>query len=225
MLDDMRVLRDAADGYRAAAAAAGVPWPDGSGAAAGPAPGLVHRLFDVDHVAEQLTWLESQRWDSSQLFPAGGRLLPWPVAANAAATLDLLACSVGTPFPWRHQMPLFRFSTLLFTFVLTGDHEGEIWRYEITPDTWDPVRAAPSLAALFTQWSRGLAAGVVYTRPAGSRLYVGDPSRSLGQLDALRRNASDLDPLAFPVTLSLDPLLRERQLDCGVDLDCVDAGF
>ena len=67
--------------------------------------------------------------------------------ATAGASLSDLAGSVGTPFPWRRQMPLFRFSVVVFTFVLEGDHEGEIWRYEIGPDHWDTVRAAPSLAA------------------------------------------------------------------------------
>ena len=225
MLDDLRVLRDAADGYRAAATAAGVTWPGGSRAGAGPVPELVHRLFGVGHVAGQLAWLESQRWDSGRLFPGGGDLLPWPSAADASAALDLLAYSVGTPFPWRHQMPLFRFSFLVFTFVLAGDHEGEIWRYEISPDTWDPVRAAPSLAALFTQWTRGLAAGVVHFRPADGWLHVGDPTGSPGPLDVLRDRAPELDPPAFPVSLTLEPLLRDRQSECGVDLRCVDAGF
>src|SRR3954465_9013115 len=100
MLDDMRVLHDAANGYRAAATAAGVTWPDDSGTGgAAPVPDLVHRLFDVDHVADQLTWLESQRWGSGPLFPGGGRLLPWPTAEDAAETLGLLSLSVGTPFP------------------------------------------------------------------------------------------------------------------------------
>jgi hypothetical protein len=226
MLDDMRVLRDAADGYRAAATAAGVTWPDDSGTGGDdPVPGLVHRLFAVDHVAEQLAWLESQRWGSGRLFPGGGQMVAWPAAEDAGEALGLLSLSVGTPFPWRHQMPLFRFSVLVFTIVLAGDHEGEIWRYEIAPDTWDPVRASPSLAGLFTQWTRGLEAGVVWFREDDRWLRVGDPTGVPDELEVLRDRAPDLDPLAFPVSMTGEPLLRERQVECGVDLACVDAGF
>lgn len=41
----------------------------------------------------------------------------------------------------------------------------------------------------------------------------------------LRQQAPDLGPVAFPVDMSLEPLLRERQRECGVDLDCIDRGF
>ena len=94
--------------------------------------------------------------------PAGaaqrGWRMPWPEGGDA---LDYLGLSIGTPFPWRQQLPLFFFDAVLYTFVLAGDHEGEIWRYEISPDAWDSVRAATSLATLFDQWTRGIAAGVV----------------------------------------------------------------
>ncbi|MGW3607034.1 hypothetical protein ACWD5O_30340, partial [Micromonospora sp. NPDC005161] len=60
----MRVLRDAAAEYRAAATAAGVEWPEHAEAPVAQPPDLVYRLFDVDHVAEQLTWFQSQGWHS-----------------------------------------------------------------------------------------------------------------------------------------------------------------
>jgi hypothetical protein len=60
MLDDMPVLVAAARSYRAAAAAAGVAWPEQDGTHGGPPPTVAYRLFDVDHVPEQLTWLQSQ---------------------------------------------------------------------------------------------------------------------------------------------------------------------
>ena len=69
-------------GYRAAATAAGVAWPDHAEAAGGQAPELVYRLFDVDHVAEQLIWLQSQGWHSRRLLPDGGWVLPWPTDAG-----------------------------------------------------------------------------------------------------------------------------------------------
>ncbi|MEU4428030.1 hypothetical protein AB0F81_46030 [Actinoplanes sp. NPDC024001] len=124
MLDDLDVLRDAVRRYRDAAAAAGFDWPDQPEAPAGPAPEQVHRIFAVDHVAEQLTWLTAQPWHDLEALPDGGSMEPWPPGADA---LDYLSMSVGTPFPWREQLPLFRFDRLLYTFVLAGEHEGEIW--------------------------------------------------------------------------------------------------
>ncbi|WP_206314666.1 hypothetical protein [Streptomyces coryli] len=214
----MTVLRNAAAGYRAAATAAGLDWPE---PAAPPtaAPELVHRLFDVDHVAEQLTWLQSQGWDAERLLPGGGLTLPWPADGDA---LDDLSLSIGVPFPWRQQLPLFHFEYLFFTFVLAGDHEGEIWRYEIPPDTWDAVPAAPSLAALFSQWTRGIETGAVRLDPSSGWLMVGsgtgndyDTIRELQELDP------GLDPLAFPISMPNHPLLRARQAAAGVDTSCV----
>jgi hypothetical protein len=148
MLDDMRTLHEAAEAYRAAATATGLDWPEQADTQGAHPPDLVYRLFDVDHVPEQLSWLESQGWDSSPLFPNRGYLRPWPTDDTAGESLDLLSLSVGTPFHWRHQIPLFGFSgDVVYTFVLEGDREGEIWRYLISPDLWDPVCAAPSLAA------------------------------------------------------------------------------
>ncbi|MEV4423125.1 hypothetical protein AB0L40_24575 [Patulibacter sp. NPDC049589] len=218
MLDDMGDLRDAVVGYRAAAIAAGLTW--SAAATSGEPPDLVHRLFDVDHVAEQLVWLQSLGWDG-RLLPNGGYLLPWPTAGSEA--LESLAFSIGTPFGWRHQVPLFHFDFLLYTFVLAGDHEGEIWRYEISPDAWDAVRAATSLAALFRQWTRGIAAGVVVHRDQTGWLQVGDGVRR--DVDMLLERMPDLDPLAFPVSMPEQPLLRARQRECGVDTDCIERGF
>ena len=216
MLDDMPVLRDAVDAYRAAATAAGVAWPDRA-AASGPPPDLVYRLFDVDHVAEQLSWLVGQGWDSEPLLPEGGVLLPWP--ADIGEPLDSLCFSFATPFPWRRQLPLFQFDLILFTFVLSGEHEGEIWRYEVRPDTWDSVRAATSLSAVFTEWTKGIAAGVVRYVPLLRWLQVGG---SGDPFPLLVQRSPELDPFAFPVSISDEPLLRARQRDCDVDMDRID---
>jgi hypothetical protein len=217
MLDDLAVLRAAAEAYRAAATAAGVVWPDHADPPVGRPPDLVHRLFDVDRVAEQLTWLQSRGWDSRRLFPNGGWLLPWPTGADARESLDNLSFSVGTPFPWRHQLPLFHFEIILYTFVLAGEHEGEIWRYEFSPDALDAVRAATSLAALFTEWTKGIAAGVVSYSDLHKWLVVDDNGVS---------SSTDLDLFAFPVSVPLThhPQLRARQRECGVDMDHIGRG-
>lgn len=222
MLDDMTVLRDAAAGYRAAATAAGIVWLDPVDPSGGPPPDLVYRLCDVDHVAGQLTWLYAQGWISRRLLPEGAYLLPWP--ADLDETLNSLHFSVGTPFPWRQQLPLLRHESIVYTFVLEGDREGEIWRYENEPDAWASVRAAISLAALFTEWTKGIDAGVVaYDHHAGW-LQVGRDSHD--PFNAILDRAPGLDPLAFPVSaLSNEPLLRSRQRDCGVDMNCIDRGF
>jgi hypothetical protein len=213
MLDDMRVLRTAVDEYRAAATAAGVAWPDRA-AASRPPPDLVYRLFDVDHLAEQLIWLVSQGWDSQPLLPEGGGLLPWPT--DAGEPLDSLSFSFATPFPWRHQMPLFHFGEMVYTFVLAGEREGEIWRYEFRPDTWDSVRAATSLTTVFNEWTKGIATGVVGYGPHVPWLQVGDAG---DPFSVLVGRSPELDPFAFPVSISDEPLLRARQRECGVDMD------
>lgn len=219
MLDDTSVLREAVGDYRAAATAAGLTWPEPlAPPGEQPPPDRVYRLFDVDHVAEQVTLLHSQGWGPHRLLPNGGWLLPWP--ADSGEALNNLSLSVGVPFPWRHQLPLFHFEYLIYTFVLAGDHEGEIWRYEIAPDAWDGVRAATSLAALFTEWTRGIVAGVVYYEDLNGCLLVGERGRR--DVEVLLERTSTLDPLAFPVSMPEQPLLRERQVECGVDMACVD---
>jgi hypothetical protein len=220
MLDDIPALHDAVEGYRAAATAAGIAWPDHPDPPSAQPPDLVHRLFDVNHVAEQLTWLQSQEWHSQRLLPQGGWLLPWP--ADVRETFNSLHFSIGTPFPWRHQMPLFRFDMILYTFVLTGDHEGEIWRYENDPDAWASVRAATGLAALFTEWTKGIEAGAVFYEPHLRWLQVGRDTHD--PFDAILKRTPELDPFAFPVPAWNEPLLRARQRECGVDIDCIDRG-
>ena len=225
MLDEMRALRDAAQAYRAAATAAGLVWPEQADTQGAQPPDLdlVCRLFDVDHVPEQLSWLESQGWDSSWLFPNGGRLLPWPTDDTASESLRQLSFSVATPFHWRHQFPLFRFNVYVFTFVLDGGHEGEIWRYLISPDQWDPVCAAPSLAALFTEWTKGIAAGVVDYQEHNKWLRVGE-TPGTRPFEVLQQRVPDLDPMAFAIDIPVQ-VMQERQRECGVDLDCIDRGF
>ncbi|GAA5179323.1 hypothetical protein GCM10023322_08970 [Rugosimonospora acidiphila] len=227
MLDSLRVLRGAAEAYRTAATAAGLAWPDHAAAerpdlGGEPAPDLVHRLFAVDQVAEQLSWLQAQGWDSQRLFPNGGWLLPWPT--DVGETLDKLSFTIGTPFPWRQQIPLFQFDLIVYTFVLAGEHEGEIWRYEASPDAWDSVRASTSLAALFTQWADGIAGGVVSYRELDQWLIVG--AHVQDPFQELLERAVDLDPFAFPVSVPYPwwSRLRERQRECGVDLECIERG-
>lgn len=212
-LDDPRVLRDAVGAYRAVATAAGIAWPGHAGTTGGQPPGLAHRIFDVDRIAPQLTWLESQGWNSRRLLPDGGWIMPWPTDAGEA--LDYLSFSIGTPFPWRHQMPLFHFDFTVYTFVLKDEHEGEVWRYEWGSDLWDSVRAATSLATLFTEWTKGIAAGVVSYRNLDQWLLVDDQ---------LLDEAVDLDPFAFPVSITNEPLLRAYQRECGVDMHCISRG-
>lgn len=223
MLDAMPVLRDAVDAYRATATAAGIAWPGRADPPGGQPPDLVYRIFDVDHVAEQLIWIHSQGLESAPVLPEGGGVMPWP--SDVGKSLGYLHFSVGTPFPWRHQLPLFFFGNLMYAFVLKGDHEGEIWRYEYDPDTWGSVCAATSLAALFTQWTEGIAAGVVAPGQYVRWLQVGDGVND--PFDVLLERTPDLDPFAFPVSVPYPhlPLLRARQRECGVDMDCIDRGF
>jgi hypothetical protein len=42
--------------------------------------------------------------------------------------------------------------------------------------------------------------------------------------DVLWQRAPDVDPFAFSDNIP-QPLMRQRQRKCGVDLDCVDRGF
>jgi len=224
MLDDMRALRNAAEAYRAAATAVGLVWPDPADAQGAQSPDidLVRRLFDVDHVPEQLIFPQSQGWDAGTPFPNRGYLLPLPTHDTARHSFNMLSFAVGTPFHWRHQVPIFYFSgDVVFTFVLEGEHEGEIWRYLISPDQWDPVRAAPSLAALFTEWARGITAGALYLETGNYLLVEEGDGRAF---DVLRRRAPGIDPFAFSDDIP-QPLMRERQRECGVDLDCIDRGF
>ncbi|PPA62136.1 hypothetical protein BAW75_00535 [Micromonospora chalcea] len=221
MLDDMRVLRDAVAEYRAAATAAGLDWPEHAEAPAGQPPGSVYRIFGVDHVAEQLAWFQSQNWPPRRLLPNGGWIMPWP--ADGGEELDTLAISIGTPFPWRHQVRLFNFEHLVYTFVLAGEYEGEIWRYEFTPDVWGSARAATSLAALFTGWTKGIAAGAVVHDDLNGWLQVREDGQD--EVAVLRERVPDVDFLTFPVYVADESLLRARQRECGVDMDCIERGF
>jgi hypothetical protein len=224
MLDEMRVLRAAVQDYRAAALAAapGRPGPADTQDAQPPDLKLVHRVFDVDHVPEQLIWLQNEGRHPTWPCPGRGAMLRWPTDnPTALASLHRLSFSICTPFHWRHQIPLFEFQPYLYTFVLEDGHEGEIWRYLISPDLWDPARAAPSLAALFTAWTNGIAAGVIYYQPLDGRLMIGEPTEEVHPFDVIRQQAPDLDPFAFPIDIP-DAAMRQRQRECGVDLDCID---
>lgn len=218
MLDDMPVLRGAVEAYRTAATAAGVPWPDDGDRRDRLPLDVLCQVFDVDHIAEQPIWLRSQGWLYERVLPDGAFMLPW---TDADELLNYLSFAVATPFHWRHQLPLFFIDHLVFTFVLTGDREGEVWRYQIDADDWNPVRAAPSLATLFTEWTKGFAANVYDRSPYDSWLHIGYGGRD--PFDMLRERA--LDPFAFPVRISSYPhadLIRARQRECGVDADRAD---
>ncbi|MFE5211564.1 hypothetical protein [Streptomyces sp. NPDC056600] len=226
MLDDMQVLHDAVRDYRTAATSLGLPWPEPDDGPGGPvpppAPDVVHRIFDVDHVAEQLSWLHARGWEERAPLPEAGWLFPWPTEANVDEMFGYLSLSAGAPFPWRHQLPLIWFNKLVYTFVLAGDHEGEIWRYEIEPDTNGPVRAATSLAALFTQWTRAIRAGLM--RFDDPFIWVGEDSWSDDALVQALQEAR-LDPVAFPLHLFGTPVERARQIESGVDMATIDRGF
>src|SRR5688572_18047515 len=69
VLDDPRALQRATEAYRAAATTAGLAWPDAVPGGAR-VPDAVYRIFDVDHVAEQLAWFNSHEgWPMQRLFP------------------------------------------------------------------------------------------------------------------------------------------------------------
>jgi hypothetical protein len=218
MLDDMPVLRAAVQAYRTAATVAGVHCSDQGGRSDGLPLDVLCQVFDVDHIAEQPRWLASQGWLYERVLPNGAYLLPW---VDPDELLGYLSFAVATPFHWRHQLPMFFIDHLVFTVVLGGDREGEVWRYQIDADDWNPVRAAVSLAALFTEWTKGFAAGGYDRSPYDSWLHIGYGGRD--PVDVLRERA--LDPFAFPVHLSSYPhgeLIRQRQRECGVDIDRAD---
>ena len=176
----------------------------------------------MDHVAEQVIWLATRGLAPHAPLPGGGALLPW--TTDPSEWLDYLSFAIATPFRWRNQLPLFVFDHLVFTFVLAGDREGEIWRYEIDPDVWGAVRAASSLAALFNTWTEGVSCrrgGL----PGARRVAARRRQRRRSVCPGAGRTP-ELDPFAFPVFTAIthEPLLRARQRDCGVDMDCVARG-
>jgi hypothetical protein len=208
MLDDLGVLRSAVAGYRAAATAFGIPWPDDRTPTL-PAAEL-RRIFDVGDLPEQLLWLHSQALPPDRVLPAGTHVLPW---TDGGELLDFLSMSVAVPFAWRRQVPLFFIDHLVFTFVLANGYEGEIWRYQIDPEDWNPVRAAPSLATQFIQWTNGFAAGVYRRQPYDEWLHLDEE---------LLEATPGLDPFAFPMYMSVydhRELIRSRQRECGVDVE------
>lgn len=223
MLDDMPALRDAVGAYRAAAAAFGIPWPDDRDVVDSPPLGVLRQVFDVDHIAEQVIWLKSELGGYGRVLPNGAYVQPWP--ADPRDLLGDQALSAGVPFHWRHQLPLAAYDHICFMFVLAGDHEGEIWRYQTEVDDWNPVRAAPSLAVLFTEWTKGFAASAYCREPPLDTwlLVTSDEGPGGDRVGALLERG--LDPFAFPVFLSSvthGDLIRTRQRECGVDTNRAD---
>jgi hypothetical protein len=86
------------------------------------------------------------------------------------------------------------------------------------------VCAAPSLAALFDQWTKGIADGIVAAYGQDRWLRVGQDVPD--EFQALVDRSPALDPFAFPVPVPYDhwPVLRARQRECGVDMDCIERG-
>lgn len=222
MLDDMPALRDAVGAYQAAAAAFGIPWLDDGERPGGPPLGVLRQVFDVDHIAEQVIWLKSGLGRHGRVLPDGGFVEPWP--ADPRDLLGDQAFSTGTPFHWRHQLPLAAYEHVRFTFVLAGDREGEIWRFHVDADDWNPVRAAPSLAVMFTEWTKGFAASAYCRQPWDTWLHLtGNEGPAGDTVDALLKRG--LDPFAFPLHLSSvthEDLIRARQRECGIDMNRAD---
>jgi len=221
----MRVLHGALEDYRAAATAFGVPWPVDGDPNGGLSPDELCPILDVDHIPEQLIWLRSAGLPNGRVFPGGMHLLDSSTGVDDL--LGFLSLSLGTPFHWRHQLPILVYDHIVYTFVLAEGNEGEIWRYQIDPDEVNPARAAASLAALFTEWTKGFAAGVYFRSPYNNWIHIGDgdPDGEHDPVNVLLARAPDLDPFAFPVSISTYPhegLIRARQRECGVDLDRID---
>lgn len=222
MLDDLPALRDAVAAYRGAAAAFGIPWTDDGDQAGSPSLDALRQVFDSDHIAEQAIWLKSELGRYGRVLPDGGYTEPWP--ADPRDLLGDQAFSAGTPFHWRHQLPLIAHDHIRFTFVLAGDHEGEIWRFHVDADDWNPVRAAPSLAVMVTEWTKGFAASAYSRQPWDTWLHLtGSDGLADDPVEGLLRRG--LDPFAFPLHLSSvthGEMIRARQRDCGVEMNRAD---
>ncbi|MEU8804449.1 hypothetical protein, partial [Spirillospora sp. NPDC048819] len=80
--------------------------------------------------------------------------------------------------------------------------------------------AATSLAALFTEWTRGFAADIIFYADDDKCLHVGDDSGE--PFDMIIERAPDLDPAAFPEPIADMSLLRAWQRECGVDMDRIE---
>ena len=220
MLDEIPVLRAAAERYRDAAAAAGQPWPEPAAIDPNPRLDLARKVFDVEHLPEQLVWFQNLGWHE-RFFVNGVHLERWPTEAEAGTALDFLALAAGVPFHWRRQIPLFYSDEIAYMFVLDGDRAGEIWRYEVDVDNFGTaIRAASSLAALFGQWTKGLASGL-FTYSDGLGCFTTPGNGGAEEFDAY----PELDVLAFPVYIGQEPWLRERQRECGVDIAAAERDF
>ncbi|MFG3343320.1 hypothetical protein [Glycomyces sp. NPDC048151] len=220
MLDEIPVLRAAAERYRDAAIAAGQPWPAPAAPDPNPPLDLARKVFDTDHLPEQLLWIQNLGWHDRH-FVNGCSMEPWPTHDSVRTAFDFLVLAAGVPFNWRRQIPLFFHDEIVFMFVLDGDRVGEIWRYEIDVDNFGTaIRAATSLATLFDQWTAGLASGLFSYSP------------DLGWFSTSGNGGTEefdlypgLDVLAFPVYIGQEPWLRERQRACGVDTAAAERDF
>lgn len=222
MLDDMRVLRESLERYRVAANAVGFDLPTPESRNPHPPLDLVRRMTELEDIPEQLTWLHTLGWSGQWWFPCGVHLMDWPGEAQISEYLDYSALAVGAPFPWWQQLPLFFTDYAVLTFVLADGHEGEIWHYE-WEDGNSTVRAAPSLAYLFDQWTKALEIGAVVNTGPGGWLQVDGEGNDEQLLEQLA--AQGLDPVAFAQWMAGCSRLREWQTASGVDLDEIDRGY
>lgn len=220
MLDEIPVLRAAIENYRAAAVAAGYPWPESSTPDPNPRLDLARKAFDVEHLPEQLLWIQDQGLHD-RYFVDGLYMMGWPTRDSVRTAFDFLVLAAGVPFHWRRQIPLFFYEQIVFTFVLDGEHTGEIWRYEIDVDNLGTsIRAATSLAALFDQWTKGLASGL-FTYSADLQWFTTPGNGGAEEFEPY----PELDALAFPLYIGHEPWLRERQRACGVDIAAAEREF
>jgi hypothetical protein len=86
------------------------------------------------------------------------------------------------------------------------------------------VETLTRLATLRARFTKGIDASVVSYEHHARWLQVGKDIHD--PFNAILERAPDLDPSPSRVSaLSNEPLLRARQQECGVDMDCIDRGF
>lgn len=213
----MSTLDDAVGRYRDAVTAMGLAWRDGV-APTEDEVAFARRLFDVDTIPDDVVGLYELIEVEALVLPEVGYLLGWPASSQA---LVELGASIGVPFPWRWQMPVFNFERIFYTVVLAGPHAGEVWRYDVDVDAEEgAVRAAPDLATLFDQWADGIAAGMLHNEEGFvmcNEEHLNPPIEPSAA--RFRESNPPLDMRAFPLPVFDEPDLAAWQQECGVDPD------